>query len=783
MNPTRSGRGAPWRRTAAHVAALATLLLPAFPDEPPPPAAGGGVRETMRFTVSPEGRLESDLDGEWIAATGGVEARYGTFVLRADSTVWFPEASVCYAEGGVVFSQGRLHGIADSLWVLLRAGDVARGELRHVRLRFPGHAQVQDVHVSSNLAFFETEASGDGVVERTFRMPRSHVALCRHGVPHVVVASRHATMRFREIPPAVEGTAGEPERILSARGSVLKIGRWPVLPLPPFRHSLDSPWQLQPHWGQTELLGAYQGLTAILTQRERSSPWLHRSAALSRAKWIGTVDHYDTRGWAAGAGTQLSGPRLQGFLDAYGIQDHGRDREFTELERSDRWRWRTFQRYDIDDDRQIDLEAHVLSDPDFRDVYFEREAKSGKAIENRFLYTHRFDGAAFTLLQKNRVNDFLDEVESMPRARLEVFSHEMPGGLLYRSETEAANLRRVRADTPSGPGESFRRYRFDTLQHVSRPFNTGPVQWEPFGSVRQTWWSRERPDRDGESIWRGIGSYGASVSTEFWRAWGDPAGTRLRHKIVPQATFTSVQVPTALPRQIDPFDGIDNLSASEGIALELRQSLEEKTGRDGEPRRVAALTYGSTLFTHPGRDHLVADVDGIPQARRFGPVRQEARYDPMTALRFASDLDYEPYHGVVTSATLGAAWNGGAWEDAIDRRGRARISGDLSQGRVSADAPFSDLIVAVEHRYVREGADTVATRLGTRLGDRWTAAAEAEFSLDNGTAIRERRVTLRRDQHDYVVELALETASDGEISFRFRISPHGFDPGLGMGAQ
>lgn len=737
----------------------------------------------MSFTVSPEGSLESDLDGEWIAATGGVEARYGSFVLRADSAVWFPEASVCYAEGGVVFSQGRVHGIADSLWVLLRAGDIARGEMRHVRLRFPGNAEAQDVHVSSDLAFFETEASGDRLGERIFRMPRSHVALCRHGVPHVVIASRHATMRFRETHPAAEGMTGEPERVMSARGSVLKLGRWPVLPIPPFRYSLDSPWQMQPRWGRTEVLGAYQGLTAILSQGERTSPWLNRSAALSRAKWIGTVDHYDARGWAAGAGAQLRGPRLHGFFDAYGIQDHGRDREFTELERSDRWRWRTYQRIEIDDDQQIDLEAHVLSDPDFRDVYFEREAKSGKGIENRFLYTHRFDGAAFTLLQKNRANDFLDEVESMPRARLEVFSHEMPGGLLYRSETEAANLRRVHADTPSGPGDSFRRYRFDTLQYVSRPFTTGPVQWEPFGSVRQTWWSRERPDRDEESIWRGIGSYGASVSTEFWRAWGDPAGSRLRHKVVPQATFTSVQVPTALPRQIDPFDGIDDISASEGIALELRQSLEEKPGRDSEPRRVATLTHGSTLYTHPGRDHLVTDVDGVPVARRFGPVRQEARYDPIAGLRFASDLDYEPYHGVITGATLGGAWNGGAWEDAVDRRGRARISGDLSQGRGPAGEPFSDLILAVEHRYERAGADTVAGRLGTRLGDRWEVSTEAEFELDHGAAIRERSVSLRRDQHDYLVELALETDADGEISFRFRISPRGFDSNLGMGAE
>jgi hypothetical protein len=597
-------------------------------------------------------------------------------------------------------------------------------------------------------------------------------ALCSFAVPHVAIRAMGTRL-------VIEDHAGDQDRkVLHTGPGTLRAGGWPLLPLPPMRKDLSKDSLLRSvDGGQSGKLGSYVRTDWGQVFKLRHDPWLGRWR-LERLEWKVDADYYDTRGVGRGVGTAYRGPNFFGEGDYYFIQDEGRDEEFRKLREHDRWQGRGFHHHALSERWGIDLEYLQVSDPDFRNIYFKKEAVSGKPAENRAFLAWRGDRSALSFLSKARGNDFTEEVEHLPSARLEYFSVPVvESGLLYDSGMEIANLRDNHAERPDGDGQSFRSGRFDTEQTLSYPFFTGDLLlWEPFAGTRQTWY--EEVPSDGHEDWRGMGIYGASVASRLERTWGAP-GDQQRHVTLPRAFFRSQQDPTVPKERLPQFDPVDSLTGRDTLDLSLQNLFQTKEGED-PARTFLDHRWETTFFPNPHRDNPQPNSRGDRSDREFSDLRQEILWWPIRTLVFSSDMEYDWYGGVVDEASAGGTWRGSDWGADRDRTGRTFFSGDLDRGDGKGGSFGSGFALGVEHRYRREASSLTVGRVEIPAGEKWRLRLEGEHEWEKKEGILDRRVVLVRDCHDFVLEIGYEEDASGRESiFFFNLTPHGLGRSLG----
>ena len=339
------------------------------------------------------------------------------------------------------------------------------------------------------------------------------------------------------------------------------------------------------------------------TELYRSDPNPQGRVGL-RVRGGAAVDYFERRGTAGDL--QLSWKRRgattrgRGKLAAYGLTDRAdADRVGTPIRNEGRYwirgvlqeqlqhaDWALHPHWTRRQGVRVDGEFSRLSDAGFLLEYFRKVQQQEKEQETYVHLRSDVDALAVRLLARWRINDFQDQVERLPEARLDwihvpLVSDPVWGGLYWDTRLTGGLLRR-RASSTSDES-SYRAWRGDVQTGLAYKVSLGPVQVRAFGAVRETGWSaRQGGD---QSTDRFAAEAGWNAATLLWRRFVTPWGI-WRHEMVPEVgTFHRWRV-TQAPASLLAFDDTERVELADHVFLRFRtRLLADRTLPNGIRRR------------------------------------------------------------------------------------------------------------------------------------------------------------------------------------------------------
>ncbi len=329
------------------------------------------------------------------------------------------------------------------------------------------------------------------------------------------------------------------------------------------------------------------------------------------------TDYYSERGPAIGIDADYQRDRYFGLLRTYLMTDHGEDDFGDNYEKVSphdvRGRFLLRHRQYLEEDWQLSLELSYISDSTFLEEFFEKEFDTGKDQETLLYLKKQRDNWAFTAALQYRILDSYTQTERLPDFSLHLAGETLGDQATWFSENRAGLVRYRAADQSfeeflnNGPVQSSgSTARADTRQEIDSPFDMGPMRFVPFVAGRGTTWS-ESPDEG--SLARGFGIVGVRGSMYFTRTFPDARSSMLdvdgiRHIIKPKITMWTAE---ANYNKDDLFlfdETVEGISATDGVAVGVRQRWQTKRGA-GENRRVVdVVTHDAELgvFNDAGGD-------------------------------------------------------------------------------------------------------------------------------------------------------------------------------------
>jgi len=388
------------------------------------------------------------------------------------------------------------------------------------------------------------------------------------------------------------------------------------------------------------------------------------------------------------------------------------DRRTTERERF-RIQWR--HRWEVDEDTDLLLEYHRLSDPNIIKDYSYREYEKDSRPNSYLLGTHIIPNANISFLMQKRINRFQSETEKLPEITFETTEHKIGSSPLYiKHKTTFSSLNEKEAS----PSEvDYNLTRLDVFNQFSLPSKVTFFEFKPFVSSRQTYFSRGLYEDESLSP-RTVFSTGADLSTKFFRifeintdVWSLDIN-RLRHVITPRVKYTYVHNPTIPPGKLHEFDSIDSIEGSNSISLELNNKLQTKRGKKGKEKSVdlLRLDISSSYDYHP--------QDGT--GSKFSDFFFDLELIPYSWMRFEADATFDHISDEFTVVNL----------DLYAR-------------------PTKYTSFGVGHRYQRKGSKELTAQFTHRLNPKWKFSVyeRYEFAKTQTKELAEQEYTITRDLH------------------------------------
>ncbi len=751
--------GAPWRWRGA--AALGLLLALARADEAPPPVAADTAPplkgEAVLLRLKPEAHLEHREQSHCWVGTGGVVMRRGGATLTAGQIVYWEQSGTAYAEDMVIFEDADRRIFAERGWYdwTTRRGRLEKGRvIRHD----PGRG----IHYYLQAASIDLEGSRTVFHDVT-------MTTCSFADPHYA-------WRADEMVLTEGGTPGLGK--LVSRGNVLNVGGVTVGYLPVWKHDLGHSYfpLRETKAGRERDLGDYLRTTWGLPVTDRLDLLAH-------------IDYFGRHGFGGGPEGRWerwdSGYDYEGRFLAYGIDDRGKDPGEVLPETEHRgWLYGVDHRF-YDGGWSSILEASRISDPQFLPLYFEKASRTGKEQETR-AYLQRVQGDyAGSFLMRPRLNDFQAQTEYLPKADFRVLSKSfLDGRLLWNSTTEFASLQ-GRADDRLVPRNDHSALRGDTRQEAVVPFPIGPFHAQAFADERATFYSETAESEVDKA--RLISGGGFRVGTQFLKPlattsefWNIRA---MRHIVVPQVEYRTAYDSTIRNDRLRQFDPVDAADRFERLTFSLgniwqarrRPAVRQETDLpEAEPAPLvtgdfATLDLRMHYFPVPHRDN--AD-------HPWSPLEGEFRVVPRDYLAAYTDWTYNPEvsEGLET-------WNVGmtinpdyAEAFGADRFGRARFSARALETDSSSSPKLGSISdrwsLNLENRFVKEDSSTLNATLTYVFSERWSAGIEQEYQWLPGHR-GDQKLLLRRDLHEWVMELSVGRDANHGANVLFLVYPKG----------
>jgi len=442
----------------------------------------------------------------------------------------------------------------------------------------------------------------------------------------------------------------------------------PDLPIKSMRAGYDSTWgtTVETRWYLARLLG--------LVEPEGTDSTL-------------ALDYYGEHGFGTGIETDYTGDDYFGKMLGYVIHDTGEDRlgrissrKHLEPPRELRGRFSWQHRHFLPYDWQLTSEISYISDENFLEGYYRNEFAVGKEQETLVHLKRIEDNWGLSLLNKVRINDFVNQLEELPTAEFHWAGQSfLDDRLTFYNDTQVSRFRQLYASSNTAPGsEEF--FSFATTRNeVDLPLAIGRTQIVPFvaGTVAYEDGMGFYREIDGETASRedsgGFGETGVRISSQpYWKVFPDVKSelwdlNQLRHIVRPSLTAAAYTESESV------FEQRDTLSV--GIS----QRLQTKRGPRENPRSVDWMRLDMDVTwvdnsddASAGPDRFIWNKPYIPpintfsrtvplQDRRgshiFGPRRNyfgadySWRLSDTTAI--LSDMNYDMQSGVVQQYNVG----------------------------------------------------------------------------------------------------------------------------------
>jgi hypothetical protein len=255
--------------------------------------------------------------------------------------------------------------------------------------------------------------------------------------------------------------------------------------------------------------------------------------------WDLSLDYLSERGIGHGSKFAWQQPDLfgvggpaAGFIDYWGIQDHGHDnlgadRRDLFPEKDYRYRLLGRNRWELGNDWRLTAELGWISDRNFLQQYFENEWDRFKDESTGLELKHRFDNNSLALSADVGLNSFFNEVEQLPRLDFFTIGQSILGDWLTWHQHSHVGYFNMRVPTtPENPADrakfvlmpweaNVQGARAATRQELDLPLELGPfkVVGRALGEVAH--WDEDRTGSDND---RAYGQLGLNLSLPIWSA-------------------------------------------------------------------------------------------------------------------------------------------------------------------------------------------------------------------------------------------------------------------------
>ena len=217
----------------------------------------------------------------------------------------------------------------------------------------------------------------------------------------------------------------------------------------------------------------------------------------------------------------------KGLINGYVIHDDGTDNlglDRRSLAPPDpmrgRFQWR--DRQEIGDEFTLMTEIGYISDRNFLEQYFEPEWDTGKDNETLAYLKQQRDDWAWTIMGREKINDFDTTTSWLPKGDLYVLGRSMFDGRMNWSSHSSIGYGHLSpATAPTNPDDAFTPLPFVadreglvtmSRHEISAPMNLGEMKIVPYALGEAAYWSE---DLDGNDMLRMYGSAGVRGSLMF----------------------------------------------------------------------------------------------------------------------------------------------------------------------------------------------------------------------------------------------------------------------------
>ncbi|MFT3789096.1 MAG: LPS assembly protein LptD [Tepidisphaeraceae bacterium] len=549
------------------------------------------------------------------------------------------------------------------------------------------------------------------------------------------------------------------------------------------------------------------------------------------------LDYYTSRGFAGGLDASYIGNNIaddthlpssyDGTLSAYFARDNGTDRLGGDRQRitwDDDIRGQFFWRHQqfFDEHWQLQAQLGYLTDPTFREEWFENDFNHGLPIEDSIYLKRQQDSevisfyANYDVSAEPSIADELQEianldgedrpflVQRLPEIQYHRIAQPIGDSLTWHSNNSLSAIRlsatranasgkntsslankgslglrnrdfagASRAGIPSYGYTGFtddQNFRGDFRQEISYPLQLGDVKAVPYGVLRFTD-ATESPD--GSNSDRLLAGAGLRLSTQFWRTYDDVQSElfdihRVRHVIEPGANFFI----SGASADRDDFyiydEGIDGITDIQMAQFTIKQKWQTKRSAPDKQRTVDFFTLntGVNLFAN--------QPDTVPTGNLNGQVLTPNAF---RSVAFTSEPEASlPRSGFFADATWRVSDTTALLADAnynFDSGTLATTALGLAVQRDPRVRYFAGV------RYIGEINSTIATiAMNYQISAKYSVQLMQSFQITDGQN-QTSSVTLNRKFQQFTFSLNVYyDAIDDSGGFSFGFMPNGLSRGL-----
>lgn len=578
------------------------------------------------------GTLDIAAENMVIWTAGAQEPSLQGQTLQSDDT-----PLEIYMEGNIVFREGKRVIHANRMYydVRNRVGMVIDAEILTPVPQFEGLLRLKAdvIQQTSQDQFYAQQGyiTASRLGEPTYRLQASSVYLEDQQIPFI-----DPITGAPQLDPETGEQVFDSQRQLTSYNNVLFLGPAPVFYWPVFATDLTEPSFFLRHirvkndriFGNQFLTDwdAYQ-LLGIRNRPEGTDLNL-------------SVDYMDKRGFGGGLTFRYDRfdlfdvpGRYAGFIDAWAINDHGRDnlgsgRSSVIPDKTFRYRTLARHRQDLPNNFQLSGEVGLISDRNFLEQYYEVEWDQYKDQTTGFELKRLDENSSWSVTSDARINDFFTQTEWYPRLDHFWLGQPLLGDRIHWFEHTSVGYADLEiASRPTSP-QDLRNFtympwevpskgeRVATRQELNMAFPVGPVKMVPYALGEAAHWGQ---DLTGDDLQRLYGQVGVKASIPFWSVNPNAESGLfnvhgLAHKIVLDGEFSFAESNRALDL-LPLYDPVDD-----DVVEHFRRRFTTITFPGVVPQRFDerfyALRYGSASWVTSPATEIADDLMAVRMGAR-----------------------------------------------------------------------------------------------------------------------------------------------------------------------